>query len=162
MRVGNSINDISKFSNNNLNSSWGIRAAFWIITWDALKEHPFGYGLGGYKMAIKEQINKKDYSFIDTKSKEFMSNMHPHNQYLLTLLQSGFIGLLLFLNIIYQLLVYKIKDREIKELSILFTTIFFVSCLAEPLLIKQFTLVLFVLFIGLFTIDDSTKQKLQY
>ena len=159
MRIGNAVSDISKMKDNNLNSSWGIRVAFWITTFDAFQEHPMGYGLGGYRVATAKEIEKHEYPFLNNSSKAFMSDAHPHNQYLLVLLQSGFIGLLLFLNVIYQLLVYKIKDKEIKEISVLFTTIYFVSCLAEPLLIKQFTLVLFVLFIGLFTATDLQEGE---
>jgi len=159
-RVKDTLHDITKIHNQNLNGSIGIRAAYWIITYDAFKEHPFGNGLGNYSQAIQEQINKNknNYTFINKNTKNFMIKYHPHNQYLLILLESGIIGLLLFFNIIYQLIVYKIKNQEVKELSTLFTTIFFVSCLAEPLLIKQFTLVLFVLFIGLFTITESKSK----
>ena len=159
MRINNASSDISKIMHSNLNSSWGIRIAYWIITFDAFKEHPFGYGLGNHKLAIQKQIEKNKYLFINQESKEFMSNYHPHNQYLLIILQTGFIGFLLFLNIIYQLFQYKMQDQELKELSILFITIYFVSCLAEPLLIKQFPLVLFILFVGLFTADGMNKSN---
>ena len=84
-----------------------------------------------------------------------MKSSHPHNQYLFVLLQMGVIGLVLFLFIIYQILILKIDDPEIKELSILFASIFFVSCIPEPLLIKQFTLCLFILFVGLFSIENK-------
>jgi len=159
MRINNASSDISKIMHSNLNSSWGIRIAYWIITFDAFKEHPFGYGLGNHKLAIQKQIEKNKYLFINQESKEFMSNYHPHNQYLLIILQTGFIGFLLFLNIIYQLFQYKMQDQELKELSILFITIYFVSCLAEPLLIKQFPLVLFILFVGLFAADGMNKNN---
>jgi len=159
MRINNASSDISKIMHSNLNSSWGIRIAYWIITFDAFKEHPFGYGLGNHKLAIQKQIEKNKYLFINQESKEFMSNYHPHNQYLLIILQTGFIGFLLFLNIIYQLFQYKMQDQELKELSILFITIYFVSCLAEPLLIKQFPLVLFILFVGLFAADGMNKSN---
>jgi len=160
IRVNDTVKDVTRVFNKDLNGSWGIRAAYWIITYDSFKEHPFGSGLGNYSKAIKEQISKNNYTFIDKRSKQFMEKYHPHNQYLLIILESGFIGLLLFFNLIYQMLVFKIKDKEIKELSTLFVTIFFVSCLAEPLLIKQFTLVLFVLFMGLFTLNNSNfKEK---
>jgi O-antigen ligase len=159
MRVHQTQKDVTNIFHSNLNGSWGVRVAYWIITYDAVKEHPFGNGLGNYSQAIQEQFKHHDYKFLTDSRKVFMSNLHPHNQYLLIILDTGFIGFLLFLNIIYQLLIYKIKDKEIKEISILFATIFFASCLAEPLLIKQFTLVLFVLFIGLFTIIDPKNTK---
>lgn len=160
MRVNQTQKDVTNILNNNLNGPWGVRLAYWIITYDAFKEHPFGNGLGNYSQAIQEQMKNNDYDFLNDGRKEFMAKIHPHNQYLLIILDTGFVGFLLFLNIIYQLLIYRIKDKETKELSILFTTIFFISCLAEPLLIKQFTLVLFVLFMGLFTITDSKDREI--
>jgi O-antigen ligase len=160
MRVNNTKTDIEKILNSNLNGSWGTRAAYWIITFDSFKEHPLGSGLGNHKYAIQEQVTKQNYQFINNRTKQYMGKHHPHNQYLLVLLQSGFIGLILFLNIIYQLLKYKMDTPEIKELSILFVTIYFVSCFAEPLLIKQFTLVLFVLFVGLFVASNNSSNKM--
>ena len=152
LRVSQAISDVKKISQLNLNSSIGIRTAFWITTYDSFKEHPFGTGLGDYKLATKDQLSKHNYTFINENSKKFMTTAHPHNQYLLIILQMGFIGLILFLNLIYQYFKLKIIEKETKELSILFATIFFIGSLAEPLLMKQFTLVLFVLFTGLFAI----------
>ncbi len=159
MRVDNTKHDVTNIVNNNLNGPWGVRLAYWIITYDAFRSHPFGNGLGNYSQAIQEQLKQHNYNFLNDGRKKFMSNLHPHNQYLLIILDTGFVGFLLFLNIIYQMLIFKIKEKEIKEISILFTTIFFVSCFAEPLLIKQFTLVLFVLFMGLFSITDSKIKE---
>lgn len=161
VRVDNSIEDVKRITKHDLNGSWGIRLAFWIITYDSFKENPFGSGLGDYKEAITRQLRVQKYSFLNEETKKFMSNMHPHNQYLLLIIEMGFIGLLLYLNIIYQLLVYKIKDKEIKELSILFIIVYAVGSLAEPLLFKQFTLVLFILFIGLFTVSESKNNEVE-
>jgi len=88
-----------------------------------------------------------------------MKEFHPHNQYLFILLQMGAIGLILFLYMIYQVFNLKIDNPEIKELSVLFGVIYFVSCIPEPLLAKQFTIGLFVLFIGLFSIESSTEDN---
>jgi O-antigen ligase len=159
MRVHSTSSDITRIMHSNLNGSWGIRVAYWIITFDAFKERPFGSGLGSHIITIQKEIEKHKYPFINSRTKKFMSKHHPHNQYLLVILQTGFIGLLLFINIIYQLLRYKMQTKALKELSILFTTIFFVSCLAEPLLIKQFPLVLFILFVGLFAADGIKPLK---
>ena len=155
LRAKQAVYDIKQITNLNLNGSWGIRAAFWVTTYDSLKEHPFGSGLGDYKLATKTQVEKNDYKFINNRSKKFMIDAHPHNQYLLVILQMGIIGLFMFFYIIYQLFKLNIIDKEIKEVSTLFATIFFVSSLAEPLLMKQFTLVLFVLFVGLFSVNQQ-------
>lgn len=157
-RLQQALYDIKQISNLNFNGSWGIRTAFWVTTYDSVKEHPFGSGLGDYKLATKLQVEKKNYTFINANSKVFMSDSHPHNQYLLVILQMGIIGLFVFFYMIYQLFKLDIEDKEIKEISVLFATIFFVGSLAEPLLMKQFTLVLFVLFVGLFSINQQTNS----
>ncbi len=151
IRTAQAYSNIEGIINMNFNSSWGIRAAFWITTYDILKEHPLGVGIGDFKDETAKIIEKKKYTFIDSNTKEFMSANHPHNEFLLILLQTGIIGLVLFFYMIYQLYQLQIKDKELKELSILFLTIYFVSCITEPLMIKQFPIALFVFFVGIFS-----------
>ena len=154
IRTAQAYSNIEGIINMNFNSSWGIRAAFWITTYDILKEHPLGVGIGDFKDETAKIIEKKKYTFIDSTRKEFMSTNHPHNEFLLILLQTGIIGLVLFFYMIYQLYQLQIKDKELKELSILFLTIYFVSCMAEPLLVKQFPIAIFVFFVGVFSTDS--------
>lgn len=154
IRTAQTYSNIEGIINMNFNSSWGIRAAFWITTYDILKEHPLGVGIGDFQDETAKIIEKKKYTFLDSSTKEFMSINHPHNEFLLILLQTGIIGLVLFFYMIYQLYQLQIKDKELKELSILFLTIYFVSCMAEPLLVKQFPIAIFVLFVGVFSTDS--------
>lgn len=156
-RVNQAKSDISKVLKDNYYSSWGLRVAYWIVTYDILKEKPLGSGLGDYKNAIKNNLeqNKRKFS---KKVISFMSSHHPHNQFLLVLLQMGIIGIVLLINIIYSVLSCENESRELKELSIIFVTVYFVSSMAEPLLIKQFSLSLFVFFIGLFAINHKNNK----
>ena len=157
-RVSLAYSDIEKISNMNFNSSWGIRVAYWITSYNIFKQNPIiGVGIGDYMDKTKEELEREKYSHLHQNVKTFMPKYHPHNQYLLILLQLGIIGILLFLYIIYKIFTLSIEDKEIKELSILFGTIFFVSCIPESLLLKQFTIALFVLFIGLFSIFSISK-----
>ncbi len=163
VRIQAALNDIEKISNNNLNSSWGIRVAYGIVTYDIFKQNPLlGVGLGDYRDETISMLETQEYPYLNEASKEFMKKFHPHNQYFFILMQMGIIGLLLFLYMIYQLFKLKIEDPEIKELSILFGTVFFVSCIPEPLFAKQFTIGLFMLFVGLFSIySTSDVQELK-
>ncbi len=155
MRANAGLSDIQKISDMNLNSSWGIRVAYYIVTYDIFKNNPIiGVGLGDYKDQTALMLETQEYPYLSEDTKKFMKKFHPHNQYLFILLQMGIVGLILFLYIIYQVFKLKIDNLEIKELSILFATIFFVGCIPEPLLAKQFTLGLFILFIGLFSIEE--------
>lgn len=156
-RVQQAISDIQKMRHLDFNSSWGLRVIYWMLTYDTLKEHPlFGVGIGDYKKNMAALVEQNDYP-ISKESANFIKTSHTHNQFLLVAMQTGIVGLLLMLNILYQLLKMPIEEREIKRLSILFITIYFVSCLAEPLWLKQFTISLFVLFIGL-SLSRSLKN----
>jgi len=155
-------NDVEKITNMDFNSSWGIRVAYWITTFDYIKQNPFGDGLGDYLSATKETLEKNEYPFINSYTKDFMKKYHPHNQYLLTLLQLGFLGLLILFTMIYSLVKLNIEDNEIRELKILFMTIYFVSCMAEPLLILHFTIGLFIVFAGLFASAENFSKEIKY
>lgn len=157
-RVTLAQDDISKVFHSNYDSSWGIRALFWRTTANIVQENPFGVGIGDFKDATKAELQNKKYDkLISTYTKEFMSDNHPHNQYLLILLESGIIGLIAFFTFLLYFVKLKIEDIELKELSLLFITIYMVSFLAEPLLLKQFTVALFALFLGLFSASHFSK-----
>ncbi|RLA75175.1 MAG: hypothetical protein DRG11_02385 [Epsilonproteobacteria bacterium] len=158
-RVHDTISDISKLQKLDFSSSWGIRAAFWITTYNSVQEHPFGSGIGDYKLATKQQLESRKYPYIDGMAREFMQNAHPHNQYLMVLLQTGFIGIILFALMVYHMFKFEIHDTDIKEFSVLFGTIFFVGCIAEPLLNLHFPITLFIVFAGLFA-SVGTKETI--
>ncbi len=156
-RVNSAVLDIENIKNNNYDSSWGIRVVYWMITYDILKENPlFGVGIGDYEQTIKVFLEKRSYPISEI-TQNFISKNHAHNQFLMVTIQTGLIGLLLMLNVIYQLYTMKINDDALKKLSLLFLTVYFVSSMAEPLWLKQFTLALFVLFIGIFIAANQTK-----
>jgi len=157
-RVITTQHDITKIVDANYNGSWGIRVLFWKTTANILQQHPFGVGIGDFKDATKAELENKKYeTLISADTKKFMSHMHPHNEYLLILLESGLLGITAFFTFLFYFIRLKIKDGELKELSLLFITIYMTSFLAEPLLIKQFTLALFSLFLGLFIVAKSSK-----
>jgi len=158
-RVHQALGDINKIQNMDFKSSWGIRAAFWLTTFEIVKENPFiGVGIGDYMQETKKEIEKVKYDPAKF-DKEFMSTNTPHNQFLLIVLQSGLIGLFLFLYFIYALLTLPIEDPEWKELSIIFVTIFSISCIADTFFMHQFTVALFAFFIGLFVVSFLNDEK---
>ena len=149
-RVNSAISDISAIEHKNYDNSWGIRVVYWMISYDIFKDNPIlGVGLGDYQSTIIEYVEKNSYP-VSEETKKFIKENHAHNQFLMTIIQTGLIGLILMLNIIYNLLKTPLSDAEIKKFAILFVTIYFLSCMAEPLWLKQFTIVLFSLFVGLF------------
>ncbi len=157
-RVTHTQDEITSILKGELNSSWGIRVGFWITTFHILEKDPLlGVGIGDYKLAQKQEIDTGNYKYLSEHTKEFISHNHPHNQYLLVLLETGIIGLILFLSFFYKYFKLNIQNRELKQLSIIFGVIYSVGFLSEPLLIKQFTLSLFILFFGLFILLENPK-----
>ena len=160
MRAHSGLSDIQKISDMNLNSSWGIRVAYYITTFDIFKNNPIiGVGFGDFKDQTALILETQEYPYLNNNSKEFMKKIHPHNQYLLILLQMGVIGLIIFIYMMYQVFRLKITNPEVKELSIIFGTVYFVSCIPDPLLAKPFTIGLFILFIGLFSIESVAEDR---
>ncbi len=157
-RINAAKSDIQKFQEGNYASSWGLRAAFWILTYDIVKEEPLlGVGIGDYKLAAQEALAKNDHGFSE-KVIFWCSGSHYHNQYLMIVVQSGLIGFTLLVAMFVYLYRLKIDDPDIKELSILFLTIYLVAFFAEPLWVKQFPTALFVMMAGL-SIAASMKTE---
>jgi len=149
-RIAAAQNDIHKITQGDLNSSWGYRVAMYTVAADIVKENPLiGVGVGDYQQASYDALQKDDHGF-NKAFKEFLPERHFHNQYLNVMVQGGLIGLLLMLAIFYYLFRLPIRDPELKELSLLFGVVMLTAFVAEPLWLKQFTNMLFILFIGLF------------
>ena len=156
-------NEIQGILHGNLNSSWGIRIGFWITTFHILEKDPLlGVGIGDYKIAQRDEIASGKYEYFSASMKKFMSSNHPHNEYLLILLETGLVGLSFFLYFLYKYFTLAIKDKELKQLSILFGVVYTVGFFAEPLLIKQFALSLFILFTALFILSSREKNMIQF
>jgi O-antigen ligase len=157
-KTNTTYNNIQRTGNLDFNNSFGIRIAYWITTYSIVKESPvIGVGLGDYIDETKKEIELNNYPYFDDYVKTFLSEHHPHNQYLLVVLQMGLIGLFLLFYLFYRILKQDMEDPETKELSILFVTIFLTASLADPPLLKQFQLSLFILFTGLFSIYSIQK-----
>jgi len=150
IRVDNTITNIKSIINHNYNTSWGLRVGMWIVANDLVKEKPiFGYGVGGVNKATSELFKQKDFGF-SKETKVFISKNHLHNQYLQTISEGGLVGLFLLFLLYFYILRLNINNKELKQLSILFVTIYIISSIGDPLLIKQFTRILFIVFIGIF------------
>ena len=163
-RVNTTHSNIQRIVELDFDNSLGLRAAYWITTFNIVKENPiFGVGLGDYIDETKKELEINSYPYLTDLVKKYLSEHHPHSQYLLVALQMGIIGLFLLFYLFFRILNQKTDDPEMKELSILIVTIFLISFLVEPLLLKKFPLSLFVLFIGLFasvrTIDHVNPDR---
>lgn len=157
-RVDYAVSDIQNVvEEQNFDSSWGLRAAFWILAYDSFKESPiFGHGLGNHHVVAQDMIEKYNYPNFSKPVREFISSSHFHNYYLMLLVSGGAVSLFLFLLLFYKLYNLKIPDLEFKHISIIGLTIFLVSFIAEPLLLLKSTQI-FILFIISISIVSSKK-----
>jgi O-antigen ligase len=137
--------DFVEMSRDNFNTSIGLRAVFWQLTYDILSEHPIaGVGLGDYRIAGHEAISKHSYSL---ESIEWCTSTHFHNQYLMIASQGGLIAVALLLWYMISLFKMPMQNRELKETSMLSLIVIFTGMLGEPLWYMQFTIMLFVLIV---------------
>lgn len=155
-RVNLALQDIQKVvDSNNYDSSWGMRLGAIIIGKEILLEHPMiGVGIADNIVALRESI---DYNHPELKHMGWY--MHFHNQYLQILTQMGIIGLILFLNIFYQIYKLKFVNSEFNVIKIILPTIFLVGFVGEPFLHNQFTMVLFAVFVGLLLSQNRIENE---
>ncbi|MGZ8548570.1 MAG: O-antigen ligase family protein [Sulfuricurvum sp.] len=160
-RFDMAVSDVRQFQKGNFDTSWGLRAAFWVVTYDIIREHPLiGIGIGDYKSAAAQTLAKNNHNFTPETIK-WCSNNHYHNQYLMILAQTGIIGFALMLWMLIELFRLKIEDQELREFSKLGLTVFVVACIAEPLWILQFPIILFV-FVTSISLVAARGAKLSF
>lgn len=148
-RFDQGVEDVKAFQSDHFNTSLGLRAAFWIITFDTLQEHPIiGSGVGDYRLAAREVLTHNTHHFSKGVV-DWCSDTHFHNQYLMILVQVGLLGFGLMLWLLIELFRLNINDPVLKEFSVLGLTILVVSCIAEPLWILQFPIILFVFIVSI-------------
>lgn len=82
-----------------------------------------------------------------------------HSDYLDVLVQFGLIGLLVFLNIFYQILKYNQKDSKLKALQILLVIVILVQAISQGMIYLSPINKLFILFIGT-TLNLYQNEKL--
>ncbi|MBN2825438.1 MAG: O-antigen ligase family protein, partial [Campylobacterales bacterium] len=126
-------------------TSWGTRAGAIVIAKEIVVQEPlFGVGLIDHTDKLKEIIRQK-YPQMEC----FSWFGHFHNQYAEVVTSLGLVGLILFLSIFYFLLKMPLQSQEFKSIKVILVSVYLVGFIGEPFIIKQFTLVLFVLFFAL-------------
>jgi O-antigen ligase len=158
-RVDIGIEDVRALRAGNFDTSWGLRAAFWVVTYDILQEHPLlGAGIGDYRLAAAEALAAKGHTFSQS-TIDWCTSAHFHNQYLMILAQTGLVGFALMVWLLIELFRLKIDDPKLKEFSVLGLSVFVVGCIAEPLWILQFPIVLFVFTVSVGLVASSKDQR---
>ncbi|HIO71403.1 MAG TPA: O-antigen ligase domain-containing protein [Campylobacterales bacterium] len=140
-RIQTGISDIERVLNGDYNSSWGMRVGAWEVAGEILKNHYLiGAGNEDNIQILKKITSEKEYL------KPLNWYGHFHNQYLQTITALGIVGLILLLNIFFQLAKVPLSDRD-RFIQLSFISIFLVGFIAEPFLHKQFSMALWT-FVG--------------
>ena len=84
---------------------------------------------------------------------------HPHNMYILVLVQTGLLGLIALLSIFYMQLKIAYKKTQYKEIAIALPILFLVIMLSDSYLLGHYTTLLFVYFSS-FLYKDFEREKI--
>lgn len=146
-RVDHAISDIQAF-HKNPNTSVGLRLVYWTTSFQVFSEHPFfGVGSGDFQ---KEYAAAKPAKWASTPD-----SFNPHNQFLMTGVTTGMLGLFALLNIFYS----AIRSRaDTRMISVLLG--FTVVCLFESYLWRSNTALAFSLMVAVLAQKDKAIRQL--
>ncbi len=123
----------------------GKRIAAIIVATRIILNHPvLGTGVGDTMETFRLMLDTQ-YQYLKEPVYWFP---HLHNQYLQILTELGLVGMLLFLNIFYQLVRAPIRDGELRGVAWIVSGVFLVGFIGDPFFHKQLPLVLFSLVTG--------------
>jgi O-antigen ligase len=139
-RVNDAILDISSY-NSLESSSVGNRLNYAINSWQIIKKNViFGVGTGDFPSEYKK-INQLNSPLLP-------SATNPHNMYLLVWVQSGLLGLLSMLSIIYfQIrLSFLETNKFFRDVGITLPLLFLVIMFSDSYLLGHYTTLMYVFF----------------
>jgi len=144
--------DVQLQTQNDYNSSTGMRLGTWEVALDILKENPI-LGVGNQDNITELQIITNEKYYL----KPLNWFPHFHNQYLDIISALGLLGLFIFLSLFWNIVKLK-QTSEIYFIQISFISIFLVGFIAEPFLHKQFTMALFSIILGYILINKNSDN----
>lgn len=153
-RYNQTVLDVSKMINNNdYSGSVSARIGLWIIGSESgLKTLLIGTGIGDEAINSKEMVEK--YNYYHFLNKENINSIDYHNSFVQEFVKLGVFGLLIYLLIYYFLITMKFKSNYLKNLSVIFFTLFsFLGLVGNSLHIMA-SMVLFSLFVGIFASQE--------
>ena len=161
-RVDGAVRDLIALKNFNFCTSWGQRAGAWIVSFEIFKESPLiGLGFKEPLEFLHHLVNTPTFSNLKCMDAIY-SHTHLHNEFLMQLTQTGLIGLLLYLNLWYQLIKIKIEDNFFKYIKISFILMFCIVSFAEPVFTTSWSMNLFLFFTSLIIYFDINNNAGEY
>lgn len=129
------------------------RLIMWIVSVELIKEYPFGAGTGSLDIIIKDKL--QSYGLNDFASK----NYNPHNQFLQTTLEIGFLGLFLLIAIFYLGISFAMQYRS--KLLFVLVFAFLINSFFESMFQRQSGIIFYSFWISLIIIwiKDEAKDE---
>lgn len=144
------------YKNNNYNTSFGARFAFYPISVDIMKQDHnnafLGVGAGDSKEEIKASIQRLG-NLIPVRIK------HAHNSYIEMYLNVGVIGLFLYILLFILLMRVKIEDNEIDFIRQTFILVFMIATLADHLFRAKETMFFMSIFIAIIIVQNRYEKN---
>ncbi len=116
-----------------------------------------GIGLNNFTLVCKEQIKYRKFN------QNFGCTTHPHNIYIQVLVESGIVGLIIFLIFVILLFlkIYKIKNYDFRLISISIYLSIFWPIMSTGSILKNWNMVFisFILSLLLIIIDNKNLSK---
>jgi O-antigen ligase len=140
-RVNVALKDIEKiYYDNNYNTSIGLRIVEMKQATELVLKKPLtGYGTARHVSTMYKDAKEKKLFYADTIERYSTTD----SQYFDTLLQWGFLGLLVFLNIFYQAFKYKQEDSYLREMQIILITLYLINSFQTYTMLGQIPYTLF-------------------
>lgn len=134
------------------NTSLGPRLIFWGNTWQIIKDHLFfGAGIGDFPVEYEKVRQKRTPNHWEEVN-------NPHNMYLMVWVQSGLIGLIIFLGIFVSLFVQNLHRTGVEaKLTTGLICFMLLIMMSDAYMQLNNTSLLFALFAGL---SCSSKKEM--
>jgi O-antigen ligase len=133
-----------------------VRLIMWAVTARECLAHPLGVGTGNVDENLSQALLQVNQIEMSTKTQNNEIRYNPHNQFLQTALELGFLGLTIFLFILVKSTQWGIRSRN--GLLVLVVSCLSFNCLFESMLQRQTGIVFFTFWIVLLTMDLIKKQ----
>lgn len=135
--------------------STGNRVLLYKSSFDLISNSPlYGYGIGGTKTHIKRQNWKNGFMRLGERY-----DYNAHNDFLQLAIEIGLSGVILLLALYFNLIISSIRKKQTMFLYIF--SIFLLNSFVESILNRQAGIIIFTLFVTLYSIVKTFDQKIK-
>jgi len=136
-----------------------VRLIMWTVTALQCMEHPMGVGTGNVDGNLSEALAEVNQIEMSTKTPNNEIRYNPHNQFLQTTMELGFLGLAVFVFILAKGIQWGVRKKN--GLLILVISCLSFNSLFESMLQRQTGIVFFTFWICLLSVSVLNWNKIQ-